>query len=206
MEKKKIWCLSDEIYDQLIYSGNRHKSIASVSDYCREHTVISNGCSKAYAMTGWRMGYIGAPRELAQAIDDLAGQTCSNICSVTQAAAVAALSGPQDCVQEMRAEFEKRGKLITQLLNEIPGFETHEAQGAFYSFPNISWLFGHEIAGREIESTTDFATLALEKAYVAVVPGVAFGAQDHIRVSYATSEENIREGCRRLKELVESKG
>ncbi len=205
MEKKGIWCLSDEIYDQLIFGGAKHKSIASVSDFCRANTVVANGCSKTYAMTGWRLGYIGARKEVAQAIDDMQGQTCSNPCSITQAAAVAALDGPQDEVVAMRASFEKRGKLITKLLSEIPGFVVHEPKGAFYSLPNIKGLFGKVICGKEIESTTDFANLALDKACVATVPGLPFGAQDHIRLSFATSEENITEACRRLKDLVEGR-
>ncbi len=205
MEKHHIWCLSDEIYNKLIFNGSKHKSIASVSDYCRQHTVIANGCSKTYAMTGWRLGYIGALPEVALAIDDLQGQTCSNPCSITQAAAVAALNGPQDSVEEMRQRFESRGKLIDRLLNAIPGFVNRKARGAFYAFPNISGLFGKKIAGKEIESTTDFANLALDKAHVAVVPGLPFGGPDHIRLSFATSEANIEEGCKRLKDLVEGR-
>ena len=202
LEKKNIWCLSDEIYNKLIFGEARHKSVASVSDYCREHTIVVNGCSKTYAMTGWRMGWIGATRDLAQAIEDLQGQTCSNPCSIAQAAAVAALNGPQDCVSEMAAKFDERRKIIYKLLNEIPGFSMDMPQGAFYALPNISKLFGKNIAGKLVRNPKDFCSIALEMVHVAMVPGESFGAPDHVRLSYATSEENIVEGCRRLKDLV----
>ena len=205
VEKAKIWCLSDEIYNHLIFGGAEHKSVASVSDYCREHTVVANGCSKTYSMTGWRMGWIGAPRAVAKAIEDLQGQTCSNPCSIAQAAAVAALNGPQDCVGEMRAEFEKRCGIIHGLLNDIPGVSCTRPNGAFYVLPNISGVFGKTLAGKKIDSPTDFCNAALDAVHVAMVPGEAFGAPSHVRLSYATSEDNIREGCRRLKSLVEGK-
>ncbi len=205
MERERIWCLSDEIYNQLIFGDAGHKSIASVSDYCREYTVVADGCSKTYAMTGWRLGYIGAHPEVAKAIDDLQGQTCSNPCSIAQAAAVAALDGPQESVGIMRARFEQRGKLITKLLSDIPGFKVNEPRGAFYSLPNISGLFGKTVCGRVIESGVDFTNLALEKAHVAMVPGLPFGVPEHIRLSFATSEENIEIACQRLKDLVVGK-
>ncbi len=205
MEKRGIWCISDEIYDQLIFGGARHRSVASVSEYCRDHTVVVNGCSKTYAMTGWRMGWIGARAEVAKAVDDLQGQTCSNACSITQAAAVAALTGPQDCVATMRASFDARRKIIHKLLNGIPGFSMAMPQGAFYALPNISPLFGKTMGGRVVSGPRDFCEVALDKAHVAMVPGEAFGAPNHIRLSYATGEKNIEEGCRRLKDLVEGK-
>ena len=205
MEKKGIWCVSDEIYDKLIFGDAVHKSIASVSDYCRDHTIVANGCSKTYAMTGWRLGWIGARAEVATAIDDLQGQTCSNPCSIAQAAAIAALEGPQDCVAEMRASFEKRCDLIHRLLNGIPGISCAKPSGAFYALPNVSSLFGKTMAGKLIDSPASFCDVALEKAHVAMVPGEPFGTKNHIRLSYATSEKNIEEGCRRLKDLVEGR-
>jgi aspartate aminotransferase len=203
MEKKGIWCLSDEIYSYLIFGTAVHRSVASVSDYCRDHTVVANGCSKTYAMTGWRLGWIGAPREVAKAIEDLQGQTCSNPSSITQAAAVAALNGPQETVREMAAQFDRRRGIIYDLLNGIPGFSFLMPSGAFYALPNISGVFGRTIGGVKVNNPLDFCNAALERAQVAAVPGEAFGAPNHIRLSYATSEDNIREGCRRLKALVE---
>lgn len=203
MEKHGLWCLSDEIYHSLIFGDAVHKSVASVSEYCRQHTIVCNGCSKSYAMTGWRMGWIGARKELATAIEDLQGQTCSNPCSIAQAAAVAALNGPQDSVKTMRDEFSRRRGIIFKLLNEIPGFKFAMPQGAFYALPNISGVFGKTIGGTVVKTPMDFCTVALEKVQVAMVPGEAFGAPQHIRLSYATSEEKIREGCRRIKELIE---
>ncbi len=205
MEKRGIWCLSDEIYDQLIFGEAKHRSVASISEYCRDHTVVVNGCSKTYAMTGWRMGWTGARLEVAKAIDDLQGQTCSNVSTPSQAAALAALTGPQDCVAEMRASFDARRKVIHRLLNGIPGFSMAMPQGAFYALPNISALFGKTMAGRKVLSPRDFCEIALDKAHVAMVPGEAFGAPSHIRLSYATGEKNIEEGCKRLKDLVEGK-
>ncbi len=203
MEKKGIWCISDEIYNHLIFGDAQHKSVASVSDYCRDHTIVANGCSKTYAMTGWRLGWIGAPKAVAKAIEDLQGQTCSNPCTIAQAAAVEAINGPQDSVKEMAAQFDRRRGIIYDLLNGIEGFSFLMPQGAFYALPNISGVFGKTIGGVTIKSPMDFCTVALEKAQVAMVPGEAFGAPNHIRLSYATSEDNIREGCRRLKALVE---
>ncbi len=203
LEKKGVWCLSDEIYNELIFGDAVHKSIASVSDYCRDHTVVVNGCSKTFAMTGWRLGWTGSPKAVAKAIDDLQGQTCSNPCTIAQAAALAALTGPMDSVRAMRVEFEKRRDLIHALLNDIPGFKLDMPRGAFYALPNISGALGKTLGGTRVDTPTDFCNVALDKALVAAVPGEAFGAPVHIRLSYATSEANIREGCRRLKELVE---
>lgn len=203
LEKKGVWCLSDEIYNHLIFGDAAHRSIASVSDYCRDHTVVANGCSKSYAMTGWRLGWIGAPKAVAKAIDDLQGQTCSNPCTIAQAAAVAAINGPQESVKEMRAEFDRRREIIYDLLNGIPGFSSRMPQGAFYALPNISGVFGRTIGGMKVNAPMDFCTIALDKALVAMVPGEAFGAPSHIRLSFATGEAAIREGCRRLKALVE---
>ena len=202
VEKHKLWCVSDEIYNHLIFGDARHKSVASVSDYCRDHTVVVNGASKTFAMTGWRMGWIGAPVRVAKAIEDMQSQTCSNPCSITQAATVAALNGSMDCVTEMKAEFAKRRDLIHQLLNDLPGVRCSKPQGAFYAFPNISGLYGKTMGGVVVKTPTDFCNVALEKAQVAMVPGEAFGGPDNLRISYATSQENLREACRRLGELI----
>lgn len=203
MEKHGIWCLSDEIYSELVFGDAVHRSIVSVSDYCRDHTVVVNGCSKTYAMTGWRLGWTGARREVSRAIEDLQGQTCSNPSNPAQAAAVAALSGPQGSVRTMRNEFERRRNIIFKLLNEIQDFSVLMPSGAFYALPNISGILGREIGGTMVRTPTDFCTVALDKAHVAMVPGEAFGAPEHVRLSYATSERSIREGCQRIKDLVE---
>lgn len=203
MEKHGIWCLSDEIYSRLVFGDAVHRSIASVSEYCREHTVVVNGCSKTYAMTGWRLGWIGARREIAAAVENLQGQTCSNPSNPAQAAALAALNGPQESVGTMRNAFERRRNIIFKLLNDIQDVSVLMPSGAFYALPNISAVLGREMGGVIVRTPTDFCTVALEKIHVAMVPGEAFGAPEHVRLSYATSEESIREGCRRIKDLVE---
>lgn len=203
LERHGVWCLSDEIYNHLVFGGQVHKSIASVSDYCRDHTIVVNGCSKTYAMTGWRLGWIGAPKKIAKAVDDLQSQTTSNPCSIAQAAGIAALTGPQESVEEMRLEFAARRDLIHKLLNGIDGISCTLPTGAFYALPNISGLFGRTLAGKKISTPTEFCDLALEKAHVACVAGEAFGAGKHIRMSFATSRGNIEEACRRLKTLAE---
>ncbi|MDR1519197.1 MAG: pyridoxal phosphate-dependent aminotransferase [Planctomycetota bacterium] len=202
LERRGLWCLSDEIYDCLIFGGAVHKSIASVSEYCRDHTVAVNGCSKAYAMTGWRVGWIGAVPRLAAVIENIQSQTCANLSFPAQAAALAALTGPQDCVAEMAAVFDRRRQLIHRLLNAVPGFSMAMPSGAFYALPNISGLFGRTLGGKRINTPLEFCEAALEKALVAAVPGEAFGAPGHIRISYAASEEVIEEGCRRLAEFA----
>lgn len=203
LEKHGVWCISDEIYDRLIFGDAVHKSIASVSDYSRDHTIVVNGCSKTYAMTGWRLGWIGAPKQIAKAVDDLQSQTTSNPSSITQAAGIAALTGPQECVEAMRKEFAARRDIVHGLLNGIAGMTCSMPTGAFYALPNISGLFGKTLGGRLIQNPTDFCEAALEKAHVACVPGEAFGAPEHFRMSFATSVDNIEEGCRRLKGLAE---
>jgi len=202
LEKKGLWCISDEIYGKLVYGDHRHKSIAAVSDYCREHTIVVNGVSKTYAMTGWRIGFAAGPIAVIKAMDGLQSQSTSNACAVAQAAALAALAGPQDCVAAMVKEFACRRDLIARKLNEIPGIKCAVPSGAFYALPNIAALLGREFAGRQVRTPLDFCTVALEQALVAPVPGEAFGAEQHIRLSYAASREMIEEGCERLKRLV----
>lgn len=205
LERKNLWCISDELYDQLIFGDSVHTSIASVSAYCRDHTIVVNGCSKTYAMTGWRLGYAGANEDIAKHIDNLQCQTCSNVSTVAQAAAIAALDGDQECVEEMRRQFQVRRTLIHQLLNSIPGMTCAMPQGTFYAFPNIDGLLGTTVAGKKIASPADLCDVAIDKAHVAMVGGEPFGSDRHVRLSFATSEENIVEGCRRVKNLVEGK-
>lgn len=203
MEQKGIYCISDEIYSRLLFGGTKHFSIAAVSDYCREHTVVINGCSKAYAMTGWRIGFSAAPAKITTAMADIQSQSTSNACSIAQAAALAAVTGDQECVEAMRKDFEGRRDLIVGLLNGIKGVSCLTPGGAFYVLPNISKVLGKTIAGVEVKTPSDFCQLALEKALVACVPGESFGAPEFIRLSYATSRAQIEKGCARLKELIE---
>jgi len=201
IEKRGVWCLADEIYDKLIYAGATHKSIASCSDYARDHTVVVNGVSKTYAMTGWRIGFTAGPAKVLAAIDDLQSQTTSNACGVAQAAAIAALEGPQECVKEMVAEFAARRDLISKLLNGVTGVTCGSPLGAFYALPNVSGLFGKKLGGVKVNTPSEIASVWLDQVYVASVAGEPFGTPSHIRLSYATSRAEIEEGVARLKKL-----
>ena len=195
--------ISDEIYERLLFDGRTHTSPASLGEEAYKHTIVVNGCSKAYSMTGWRIGYIACPdRELVSAMGRLQDQSTSNPTSIAQKAAVAALNGPQEPVEMMRAAFEDRRNVIITLLNGIPGVECRTPGGAFYAFPNVSGLFGKRYGDRLISNSDDFATYLLEEARVAVVPGSGFGAGDYIRLSYATSKANIEKGLARIDEAV----
>ena len=199
-----IVVLSDEIYEHINYVG-AHASIAQVEGM-KERTVIINGVSKAYAMTGWRIGFIAAPEWIVKACNKLQGQYTSGPCSVSQIAAAAAFSGDQQCVEDMRLAFERRKKLIVQLCRETPGFEVSEPDGAFYVFPKVSSYYGKKamINGQcsIINDNMDLAMYLLNVAHVATVGGQAFGDPDCIRMSYATSDENIVEAMRRIREAL----
>ena len=202
LQKHNVWCLADEIYDQLAYGAEKPLSIASISDWNRDHSVVINGASKTYAMTGWRVGWAAGPAEVVKAMGDWQSQSTSNACAIAQAAAIAALTGPQECVAEMRAEFAARADVMARLLNDIPGVTCRRPTGAFYALPNISKLFGRKLGGRLVNNPTDFCNAALDACHVAMVAGETFGAPDHVRISYACSRERIEEGCRRLRDLV----
>ena len=189
--------LSDEIYEHLNYVG-AHASIASCEGM-RERTVIINGVSKAYAMTGWRIGFLAAPQWIVSACSMLQGQYTSGPCSVSQKAAEAAWRGPQACVEQMRQAFEHRRNLLVKLMHEIPGLEVALPEGAFYLFPKCSSYFGKTDGKRVIRTSTDLAMYLLEVGHVATVGGDAFGAPEYFRLSYATSEENIVEAAERMK-------
>ena len=197
---ENVIVLSDEIYEHINYVG-RHASIASCPGM-KERTVLVNGVSKAYAMTGWRIGFIAAPEWIAKACNKLQGQYTSGPCSVSQMAATAAFAGPQECVEEMRRAFERRKELIVKLAKEVPGFEVNDPHGAFYLFPKCSAYFGKKCGDRVINNSMDFAMFLLEEAHVATVGGDAFGSPECFRMSYATSDENIVEALRRIKEAV----
>ena len=197
---ENVIVLSDEIYEHINYVG-RHASIASCPGM-KERTVLVNGVSKAYAMTGWRIGFIAAPEWIAKACNKLQGQYTSGPCSVSQMAATTAFAGPQECVEEMRRAFERRKELIVKLAKEVPGFEVNDPHGAFYLFPKCSAYFGKKCGDRVINNSMDFAMFLLEEAHVATVGGDAFGSPECFRMSYATSDENIVEALRRIKEAV----
>lgn len=203
MEKHGIYCISDEIYGKLVYGENEHSSIAAVSDYCKEHTVVVNGCSKAYAMTGWRIGFAAGPDVIIKAMSSIQSQSTSNACSIAQPAALAAISGDQECVESMRKEFEERRTLIVDLLNDIDGIKCATPGGAFYVLPDISAALGKKYNGREINTPFEMCEALLEEKLVACVPGEAFGTQKHIRLSYAASRKDIETGCQRIKEFFE---
>ena len=194
----EVIVIADEIYEHINYVG-AHASIASCEGM-KERTAVINGVSKAYAMTGWRIGFVAAPADLAKGVNKLQGQYTSGPCSVSQMAATEAFAADQTCVEEMRQAFLRRKNLIVGLARAIPGFEVNDPAGAFYLFPRISSYFGKTDGKRTIHTSTDFALYLLEEAHVAAVGGDAFGSPECFRMSYATSDENIVEAMRRIKE------
>jgi aspartate aminotransferase len=191
-----IFILSDEIYEHINY-GTSHFSIAAIPELY-DRTITVNGVAKAFAMTGWRIGYIGAPTWIAKACNKMQGQITSGANCIAQRATIAAVSAPVNAIQYMVDEFASRREMIIGLLNEIPGFKLNQPQGAFYVFPDVSHYFGKTIGGKQIENASDFALFLLEEAHVATVTGEAFGNENCIRISYAASEENIRTAVARI--------
>ncbi|MBR7043510.1 MAG: pyridoxal phosphate-dependent aminotransferase [Prevotella sp.] len=197
LKHEDLYVLADEIYEHINYIGH-HASIAQFPGM-KERTIIINGVSKAYAMTGWRIGYMAAPQWIVKGCNKLQGQYTSGPCSVSQKAAVAAYVESQQCVEEMRVAFERRRDLIVELARQIPGLEVNKPEGAFYLFPKCSSFFGKKTAeGREIATSSDLAMYLLEEAHVATVGGDAFGDAECFRMSYATSDDNIREAMKRI--------
>lgn len=192
-----LYVLSDEIYEHINYIG-KHASIASCHGM-RERTIICNGVSKAYAMTGWRLGWVAAPAWIVKGLNKLQGQYTSGTCDVSQIAAITAYNSSQECVSEMREAFKRRRDLIVKLARDIPGLEVNIPTGAFYLFPKCSSFFGKSDGTRTIKNSTDFTLYLLEEAHVATVAGDAFGEPDGFRMSYATSDENIQEALKRIK-------
>lgn len=195
-----LFVLADEIYEHINYVG-KHESIAQFPGM-KERTIIVNGVSKAYAMTGWRIGFIAAPEWIVKGCNKLQGQYTSGPCSVSQKAAEAAYTTSQECVETMRKAFERRRDLIVKLAKEIPGLEVNCPQGAFYLFPKCSGFYGKSYEGKAINNSTDLAMFLLEEGHVATVGGDAFGDPECFRMSYATSDDNIREAMRRIKETL----
>lgn len=199
----QVYVIADEIYEHINYVG-QHESIAQF-DEIRDRVVIVNGVSKGYAMTGWRIGWIAGPQWIVKACNKLQGQYTSGPCSIAQKAAEAAYKGPQDCVEEMRKAFERRRDLIYGLLNEIEGIQINKPDGAFYVFPKVDSYFGKTtLEGKKIENAADLAMFLLEQGHVATVGGAAFGAPEYIRLSYAASDENIKEAVERIKNALAS--
>ncbi|MEE9251840.1 MAG: pyridoxal phosphate-dependent aminotransferase [Thermodesulfobacteriota bacterium] len=196
--------ISDEIYDKTIYDGIVHTPVASLSDEIKKSTILVNGVSKTYSMTGWRIGYAAGPPEVISAMNKLQGQCTSNPTSLSQKAAIEALNGNQDTVGRMVGEFEKRKNYIVEKLNSIQGLTCFYPQGAFYVFPNVSRFFGKSYHGKKISNSVDFTGFLLEEAKVAVVPGIEFGAEGYVRISYATSMKEIVKGTDRIEEALKN--
>ena len=199
MRHPHVWVMSDDMYEHIVYEGFRFCTPAEVEPGLRDRTLTVNGVSKAYAMTGWRIGYAGGPEPLIAAMRKVQSQSTSCPCSISQWAAVAALTGPQDYIAESRAAFRRRRDLVVERLNAIPGLDCPVPEGAFYVFPSIAALIGRVSAGgRRIEDDEAFAAALLEEEGVAVVFGSAFGLAPHFRVSYATSDEVLEDACERI--------
>ena len=194
-----VWVFTDDIYDKLVYDGFEAATIVQVEPRLRDRTVTMNGCSKAYAMTGWRIGFAGAPVALIKAMDKLQSQSTSNPSSVSQAAALEALNGPQGFIDEMVAAYQARRDLVVSMLNASPGIHCHTPEGAFYVFPSVHGAIGKTSKGGvAIRNDEDFVTALLDEEGVAAVHGAAFMYPGHFRISYATDTESLREACSRI--------
>lgn len=200
--RHNLYIVSDEIYEKLLYDGAGHMSIASLGKDIKARTIVVNGLSKSHAMTGWRIGYAAGPKDIIKAMTNIQSQSTSNPNSITQKAAVEALTGPQEFIGKMLSEFDRRRKFLVTELNAISGIKCLTPTGAFYVFPNTSNLYGKTINGKTIASSSDLAIYLLEDAHVALVPGSAFGDDNHVRLSYATSMENIKKGAERIRTAV----
>jgi aspartate aminotransferase len=207
LEKHECLILSDDIYEKIVYDGFQFHNLVALSPALRERTILINGVSKTYAMTGWRIGYALGPADAIGAGSKIQSQSTSNPTSIAQAAALEAIRGPQDDVPVMVREFARRREVIVPLMNGIPGFHCLKPQGAFYVFPNVSGIYGKKTpAGKLLQTPCDVADYLLEEAKVAAVPGEDFGSKEHIRFSYATSLEDIEKGCKRIQEPIAKLG
>ncbi len=195
----QVWVFTDDIYEKLVYGDFEFTTLVQVEPRLRDRTVTMNGCSKAYAMTGWRIGFAGAPRALTKAMDKLQSQSTSNTSSVSQAAAVEALNGPQEFIGEMVEVYQARRDLVVSMLNQAPGIHCHTPEGAFYVFPSVHGCIGKTSrAGTKIGTDEDFVTALLDEEGVAAVHGAAFMYPGHFRISYATDTESLRTACERI--------
>lgn len=197
-----FYIISDEIYEKLVYDGFRHISIASLGEEIKQRTVVVNGLSKSHSMTGWRIGFTGGPKDITKAMTNIQSQSTSNPTSISQKASVEALTGPQDFLAVMMTEFDKRRRYMIDRLNAMEGITCKMPVGAFYAFPNVSSLFGKTYEGIAINSSLEMSTYLLENAKVATVPGSAFGDDRFIRLSYATSMDNIKKGLDKIEKAL----
>lgn len=204
LTKYNIYCICDEIYEKLIYDNAKHLSMASLSDEIKERIITINGVSKSYAMTGWRIGYAAGPEEIIKGMSKIQGHSTSNPNSIAQKASVEALNGKQDAIEEMRKAFDERRKYMVKRLNEIEGISCLTPAGAFYAFPNVSKILerGIEYNGKKISNSFDLSNFILKEAEVALIPGSAFEAEGYLRLSYAASLEDIKEGSDRLEKIL----
>jgi aspartate aminotransferase len=200
--KHNFYIISDEIYEKLTYEGFKHISIASLGDEIKQRTIVVNGLSKSYAMTGWRIGFSAGPKEIIAAMTNIQSQSTSNPTSIAQKAAIEALTGVQDFIPKMVSEFDKRRRYMIERLNRIKGLSCVTPIGAFYTFPNVSFYYGRKYNNTMINSSLDLAAYLLEEAKVAVVPGKAFGDDRYIRLSFATSMDNIKKGLDRIENAL----
>lgn len=201
--KNNIFVISDEIYEKLVYDGE-HISIASINPDIKKLTIVINGMSKAYAMTGWRIGFAAAHEDITKIMSNIQSHTTSNPCSISQYASVEGLLGDQSSIYEMKEQFNKRRNFMVEKINSIEGLNCRKPKGAFYVMINITQLKGKTIGGTKINNSLDLAKILLDKGMVAVIPGIGFGDDDYIRLSYATSMENIEKGLERIKNIVET--
>ncbi|HLY91180.1 MAG TPA: pyridoxal phosphate-dependent aminotransferase [Acetobacteraceae bacterium] len=200
-----VWIMSDDMYEHLVFDGFRHETIAHIAPELRDRTVTITGASKAYAMTGWRIGFAGGPKDLIKAMVNMQGQATAGVSTVGQAAAVAALNGPQDGVQEQVIAYARRRDMTVEMLNTCKGINCHKPEGAFYVFPNVAGCIGKTTAGgRRLETDRDVCMALLEEAHVATVHGAAYGMSPYLRVSTATDDDSLAEGCRRIKAFCEA--
>ncbi|MEC7641475.1 MAG: pyridoxal phosphate-dependent aminotransferase [Nitrospinota bacterium] len=202
--KAGLLIISDEIYEKIIFDGFSQHSIASLDKEIQRNCVVLNGVSKAYAMTGWRIGYMAAQPEIAAAVTKLQGQSTSNPCSISQSAAIEALTGPQDEVKRQAEEFQKRRDYLLERFDKIPGVSCYKPVGSFYSFPSFSGVFGKRFKEKIINGSLALTEFLLQEAKVALVPGIAFGADSHTRVSFATSKEILSKGLDRIADALDS--
>jgi len=202
LQHPKVLVMADEIYEHLVYDGVKAHSIAEVEPKLKDRTLTVNGASKAYAMTGWRVGYAGGPKPMIQAMMNMQGQATAGVSTIGQAAVTAALEGPQDLIESHRADYQNRRNLVVGWLREAKGITCHKPEGAFYVFPNIAGCIGKTTPkGKKLETDTDFVTALLEERHVATVQGTAYGMSPYFRISYATDLESLREGCKRIQEF-----
>jgi aspartate/methionine/tyrosine aminotransferase len=197
-----IWVITDEIYRELVYGAAEFSSLPAVAPEAAPRTIIVDGVAKAYAMTGWRVGWSIAPKEISAGIAKFQTQLCSNVNNVAQAAAIAALTGPQDEVATMREAFDRRRRIALRLLGAIDGVDVVEPEGAFYVYPSVVGLMGRDIAGRTVTSSLELADVLLDAAKVAVVPGEGFGSEASFRLSYALSDADLEEGIGRIADVI----